>query len=252
MSLLRVSGVSVRLGGLQILDDVSFQVPENTIVGLIGPNGAGKTTAFNVICGFVKPASGAVSWRDVEHKMHPHGLADLGIARTLQGVGLFESLTVVRNVMLGAFKNSRRDPMSALLGFPTVAIRDAQHRERAMELLAEFEILDVADRFPGDLPYPIRKRIALARALMSDPALVMLDEPAGGISQADIRALGTLVKNLKSRCSVLVVEHHMDFVMDVCDRIYVLDAGRIIAEGDPAAIQSNAAVRAAYLGESVA
>lgn len=244
MSLLRVSGVSVRLGGLQILEDVSLTVPEGAIVGLIGPNGAGKTTLFNVISGFVPTTAGHLEWRDKRRTMRPHQLAGLGIARTLQGVGLFDSLTVLENVAAGAHSTT---------GIGLDASRGALHRgrdinARARELLTQFDIAGEADRHPADLPYPVRKRVALARALMADPALVMLDEPAGGIAQADIDGLAKLVRALTPKCSVLVVEHHMDFVMSICDHIYVLDAGRIIADGDPASIQQNSAVRAAYLG----
>jgi len=244
MSLLRVSNISVRLGGLQILDDVSLTVPEGAIVGLIGPNGAGKTTLFNVISGFVPVSAGHIEWRDKQRTMRPHQLAGLGIARTLQGVGLFNSLTVLENVAIGAHSTT---------GFGLDASRGALHRgrditARAQLLLTQLDIAAAAGRFPADLPYPVRKRVALARALMAEPTLVMLDEPAGGIAQSDIDGLATLVKGLTPKCSVLVVEHHMDFVMSVCDHIYVLDAGRIIAEGDPATIQQDTAVRAAYLG----
>jgi len=176
--------------------------------------------------------------------MRPHQLAGQGIARTLQGVGLFDSLSVLENVELGAHSTT---------GFGLDASRRALHRgrdirARALQRLDELGIAQEADRMPADLPYPVRKRVALARALMGDPELVMLDEPAGGIAQADIDALAALVRGLTPGCSVLVVEHHMDFVMSVCDHIYVLDAGRIIAEGDPATIQQDPAVRAAYLG----
>ena len=244
MSVLRVSGVSVHLGGLQILDDVSLTVPEGQIVGLIGPNGAGKTTLFNVISGFVPSTAGSVEWRGRVRHLRPHQLSGLGIARTLQGVGLFDSLTVLDNVALGAHSTT---------GFGLDSSRSALHRgrdinARALALLDQLGIADVATRLPADLPYPVRKRVALARALINEPELVLLDEPAGGIAQGDIESLAVLVRELTPKCSVLVVEHHMDFVMSVCDHIYVLDAGRIIAEGGPAAIQQDAAVRTAYLG----
>ncbi len=251
MALLRVSGVSVRLGGLQILDDVTLEVPEGRIVGLIGPNGAGKTTVFNVISGFVPYATGQIEWRGRVQRPRPHDLVGLGIARTLQGVGLFDSLSVLDNVVLGAHR-AQRLSVGSFLASPFVHARDAELKERAHALLQQFGIAADAGRLPGDLPYPMRKRVALARALIADPALVMLDEPAGGISTGDIAELATLVRELTPQRSVLVVEHHMDFVMGVCDHIYVLDAGRIIAEGDPAAIRNNPAVRVAYLGESVA
>ena len=251
MSLLRVSGISVRLGGLQILDDVSLDVPEGKVVGLIGPNGAGKTTVFNVVSGFVTPTSGHIEWRDERVHPKPHDLVKLGIARTLQGVGLHDSLSVVQNVAMGAFREQRTG-IGSFLASPRTRARDIEVTAKARALLDRFGIQDAADRNPADLPYPMRKRVALARALMSDPALVMLDEPAGGISAEDITDLAALVKSLTPQHSVLVVEHHMDFLMSVCDHIFVLDAGRIIAEGDPTAIRENPAVRVAYLGEDAA
>ncbi|MHB0929524.1 MAG: ABC transporter ATP-binding protein [Candidatus Nanopelagicales bacterium] len=251
MSLLRVSGISVRIGGLQILDGVSLEVPEGRIVGLIGPNGAGKTTLFNVISGFVAPTAGHVEWRGERQQWQPQDLVGAGIARTLQAVGLFDSLNVLQNVVLGAHREQRTGAGS-FLSSPRMRRRDTELQERARALLEQLGIADVAQRLPADLPYPTRKRVALARALISDPALVMLDEPAGGISAADIADLAILVRGMKPERSVLVVEHHMDFVMGVCDHIYVLDAGKLIAEGDPAGIRSNPAVRVAYLGEAAA
>ncbi|MHB0927828.1 MAG: ABC transporter ATP-binding protein [Candidatus Nanopelagicales bacterium] len=251
MSLLRVSGISVRIGGLQILDDVSLDVPEGRIVGLIGPNGAGKTTVFNVISGFVAPTAGHIEWRGRRQQWQPHDLAGAGIARTLQAVGLFDSLNVLQNVVLGA-QREQHTGAGSFLSSPRMRRRDRELQGRAQSLLEQFGVADAALRMPADLPYPTRKRVALARALMSDPELVMLDEPAGGISAADIAELSTLVRAMKPERSVLVVEHHMDFVMGVCDHIYVLDAGRLIAEGDPASIRDNPAVRVAYLGEAAA
>lgn len=247
MSLLRVRDLSVRIGGLQILDGVSLEVPEGKIIGLIGPNGAGKTTVFNVITGFVKPSTGTIEWRGRPMSPTPHELAGLGIARTLQGVGLFDSLTALDNLLVGAHIQQHTGTIRSLLAAPSVWRKEAELRERAISVLRELDV--DAHRLAGSLPYPIRKRVGLARALMSDPKLVMLDEPAGGISQSDIDALSALIKQWQPTRSVLVVEHHMDFVMSTCEYIYVLDAGRLIAEGTPAAIQQNQAVRAAYLGQ---
>lgn len=251
MTLLRVSGVSVRFGGLQILDDVSLEVPEGRIVGLIGPNGAGKTTVFNVISGLVPMTAGRIEWRGQPQRSKAHDLVGLGIARTLQGVGLFASLTVLDNVVLGAHHDQRRG-LGSFLASPRTRVRDDELKESAYALLRQLGIAGVAMRFPGDLPYPMQKRIALARALISDPALLMLDEPAGGISADDIAELAMLVREMTPKRSVLIVEHHMAFVMGVCDHIYVLDAGRMIAEGDPEAIRRDPAVRVAYLGEAAA
>ena len=251
-ALLNVSDVSVTLGGLQILDHVSLQVEPGEIIGLIGPNGAGKTTVFNVISGFVQPTTGHVAWRGKQRHMRPHHLPKLGIARTLQGVGMFDSLTVMENLVAGATSKRRSGVVSGLLASPFAQAEHRRLSDKAMALLNQLGIADTADRSPADLPYPLRKRVALARALMADPDLLMLDEPAGGLGQEDIHALAVLIRELTPQRSVLLVEHHMDFVMNVCDHIYVLDAGRIIAQGAPAQVQADPRVRAAYLGEDAA
>jgi branched-chain amino acid transport system ATP-binding protein len=249
MGFLRVEDLSVRIGGLQILDGVSLEVPDGKIIGLIGPNGAGKTTVFNVISGFVHPTGGSVMWDGKRLKGVPHRLPITGISRTLQAVGLFDSMTALDNVMVGAFKQRRGGVISALLAAPWTWRQEAKLRAKARTLLGRLDLADVADVPVAGLPYPIRKRIALARALISEPELVMLDEPAGGIGQEDIDKLADLLRSWIPRRSVLVVEHHMDFVMSICDFIYVLDAGRIIAAGTPAEIQRDPAVRLAYLGQ---
>ena len=249
MSLLSVRDLSVNFGGLQVLDGVTLEVPAGKIVGLIGPNGAGKTTVFNVISGFVAPTQGVVEWRGKALTPSPNALARLGIARTLQGVGLFDSMTVLDNVLVGAYKHNRGGVVAGLVASPWMQTREAELYERAQSLLDELDLTSVASRTAESLPYPVRKQVSLARALISDPELVMLDEPAGGIGAPDIAALGTLIRSWTPGRSVLVVEHHMDFVMSTCDYIYVLDACRIIAAGVPDDIQANQAVRDAYLGQ---
>jgi branched-chain amino acid transport system ATP-binding protein len=232
---LRVEEVSVRFGGLTALDDVSLDVARGEVVGVIGPNGAGKTTLFNVICGFVRPTGGGVSWRGESlSRVRPHDLAGLGIARTLQGVGLFAGLTAVENVMVGAERSARAGVLSALLGLPRSDGDERRLRQRALDALAELGVADVADRLPGTLPFGVQKRVALARALVAEPELLLLDEPAGGLSAAELEELGRRVRSLRGRMSVLLVEHHMDLVMSVCDRVVVLDFGRRVAHGTPA------------------
>jgi branched-chain amino acid transport system ATP-binding protein len=219
------------------------------VVGVIGPNGAGKTTLFNVICGFVRPTGGAVSWRGGSlARVRPHDLAGLGIARTLQGVGLFAGLTACENVMVGAERSARAGILSALFGLPRSDRDERRLRERALEALAELGVADIADRLPGTLPFGVQKRVALARALVSEPELLLLDEPAGGLSAAELEELARRVRALRGRMSVLLVEHHMDLVMSVCDRVVVLDFGRCVAAGTPAEVQSDQRVLDAYLG----
>ncbi len=242
--------VNVTLSGLHILKDVSIGVPRGSVTGLIGPNGAGKTTVFNVMSGFLSADSGEVrvEGRRLRH-IAPHRLTRLGIARTLQGVGLFPSLTALENVMLGATVRVRSGIVSDALALPWADARQRQLRDQARAIMEELAVLDVADRRPGELPYPIQKRVALARALVSDPRILLLDEPAGGISAEDMADLGGLIKSWAPDRTVLLVEHHMELVMDVCDFIWVLDAGSVIAAGTPEQVRSDPAVLAAYLGE---
>ncbi len=249
---LSVDEVSVSFGALVALDRVSLRVRRGEIVGLIGPNGAGKTTLFNVICGFVRPASGTISFDGRPLRRHrPHDLAKLGIARTLQGVGLFPGLTVLENVLAGAQPQRRSGFLSALAGVGRSRGEEARVRHRAERVLAELGIAGYADERPGALPYGIAKRAAIARALVADPSLLLLDEPASGLAADDMAELARLVSSLRSRMGVLLVEHRMDFVLATCERLVVLDFGRVIAAGAPEAVTADPAVATAYLGEAV-
>jgi branched-chain amino acid transport system ATP-binding protein len=251
-SALRIEGVSVRFGGLTALDDVSLAVGHGEVVGVIGPNGAGKTTLFNVVCGFVAPEAGTVTWGGRSLRgARPHDLAGLGIARTLQGVGLFAGLTALENVMAGAERRRRAGLASTLLGLPRADRDERVLRAAALETLDALGVADVADRLPGTLPYPLQKRVALARALAGRPRLILLDEPAGGLGGDDVRDLGERIRSMRGEMAVLLVEHRMDLVMGVCDRVVVLDFGRRIAEGTPAQVQSDERVLDAYLGVEV-
>ncbi|MEP7177990.1 MAG: ABC transporter ATP-binding protein [Pseudonocardiales bacterium] len=252
---LSVQGVTVRFGGLTALDDVSFQVAPGDVVGVIGPNGAGKTTLFNVICGFVRPTSGSLTWQGTALRARPERLVAAGIARTLQSVGLFERLTALENVMVGAARGRRAGFASALFALPRSDRDEQRLRADARDWLARLDVADAADRLPGTLPYPVQKRVSLARALISRPRLLLLDEPAGGLGTEDMTHLAGLIRDLPDRgespCSVLLVEHHMDLVMGVCDQVVVLDFGKLVAAGSPDQVRSDPVVAAAYLGTDV-
>jgi branched-chain amino acid transport system ATP-binding protein len=244
------NGVTVRFGGLVALDDVSLHVEPGEVLGVIGPNGAGKTTLFNVVCGFLEPDEGELRWRgEVLRKLRPHKLAGLGISRTLQGVGLFQHMPVLENVMAGAHVRAKTGFLPALLGLPNKDRDEKELRDHALAVLSSLGAVQFAARFPGSLPYPVQKRVALARALVAEPDLIMLDEPAAGLGHDDMQELGALIRDLSGRMAVMLVEHHMDLVMSVCDRITVLDFGRVIATGTPDQVRNDPAVLAAYLGE---
>ena len=255
MAGLVVRDVSVRFGGLAALEDVSFDVPPRSVVGVIGPNGAGKTTLFNVITGFVRPSTGTLTWEDAPLRPAPDKLVRHGIARTLQAVGLFPQLTAVENVMVGAARSRRAGFASALLALPRSDRDERQLREQAVTWLDRLGVADAAHRLPTALPYPVQKQVALARALISRPRLLLLDEPAGGLGSSDIEALATLIRSLPTDedapCSVLLVEHHMDLVMQVCDQVVVLDFGHRVALGTPDEVKADPAVASAYLGVDV-
>jgi len=244
--------ITVTFGGLTALDQVSLSVNSGEIVGVIGPNGAGKTTLFNIICGFVRADSGSLSYRGKPLRRHqPHHLAKLGIARTLQGVGLWQGMSVLENVMAGGQAKAKADFASATFGLWRSSREEMRIQQRALAVMDELRIAQYARTRPGALPYGMQKRASLARALMAEPTLLLLDEPASGLSSDDMNELSGLLKTLRTKMGVLLVEHHMDLVMSTCDRLVVLNFGRVIATGTPAEVQANPEVTTAYLGQAV-
>jgi branched-chain amino acid transport system ATP-binding protein len=248
-SVLEVRDVTVRFGGLTALDSVSLAVPPRHIRGVIGPNGAGKTTLLNVLCGFIHPDHGEVLFSgSVQRRIRTNRLAALGVARTLQGVGLFAGLTALENVMVGATPRARAGFGAALLSLPKAAKDERMLAGQARKALDRVGAGHIADVLPGELPYGMRKRIALARALAAEPTLLLLDEPASGLDETELAELGQLIRGLAAEATLVVVEHHMDLMMSVCDEITVLDFGKVIAAGTPQEVQADPAVTAAYLG----
>ena len=248
-AILEVDGLTRRFGGLTAVDDLSFSVAEGEIRGLIGPNGAGKTTTFNVISGFYPPTSGQIRFRgEPIAGLPPHDIAARGLVRSFQQTTLFKELSVVDNVLIGAHLEVRPNLASSVLG-KAGEDRDVKARDRALETLAFFGLDDRRDALAGALPHGLQRALGMAIALMAKPRFLLLDEPFTGMNNEETRSVMALIRRIRDRgITLLLVEHDMQAVMELCDAITVLNFGRLLAEGTPEEIKTDPAVIEAYLG----
>jgi branched-chain amino acid transport system ATP-binding protein len=252
--LLRISGAGKRFGGLQALSDVTLSIQRGQIYGLIGPNGAGKTTLFNVITGLYQPDGGEFELNDHPYSpSSPHEVARAGIARTFQNIRLFGDMTALENVMVGRHVRTHQGIIGAVLRHRAARDEEAAIQQRAIELLDFVGIAHLAGRTARHLSYGDQRRVEIARALATDPLLLALDEPAAGMNATEKESLRILLLTIREQgTTILLIEHDVKLVMGLCDRLTVLDYGKVIAEGTPAEVQKHPAVIAAYLGGEAA
>ena len=251
MTVLETKDLGINFGGLQALDDVYLKIEEKEIIGLIGPNGAGKTTVFNLLTGVYTPTKGAIRFegKSIIGKK-PYQINRLGIARTFQNIRLFKNMTVLDNIKAAMSQNMKYSALTAILRLPAYWREERDASGSALELLRLFDMEDTADQLAANLPYGRQRKLEILRALASGPKLLLLDEPAAGMNPTETRELMETIHRIRELfgVSILLIEHDMSLVMGVCERIYVLDYGTLIASGTPEEIRGNEQVIKAYLG----
>ena len=251
MSFFRVEGLTKRFGGLTAVDDVSFEVEKGEVFTIIGPNGAGKTTIFNLVSLIYPPTSGRIVFEGEDLTgLRPDRVAARGIGRTFQNIELFEHATVLQNLLIGRHAHAKTNFLSEMLFLPSVRAREVEHRRRAEEVIDLLDLQHYRDSMVAGLPYGVRKVVELARALCTQPKLLLLDEPSSGLNVEETDDMAFWIQDIKSELgiTVLMVEHDMSLVSRVSDRVMAVNYGKVLAQGTPAEVQSHPEVVAAYLG----
>jgi ABC transporter related len=252
MSLLKTTNLGISFGGLRAVDDVNMEIKDGELIGLIGPNGAGKTTIFNLLTGVYKPTDGDISLNGISiNKKNTPQIVALGVARTFQNIRLFKNLSVLDNVKMALNSSMKYNTFEAIFRLPRFWKEEKEITDKALDLLDIFDMAEMANIISGNLSYGQQRKLEIARALATNPKLLLLDEPAAGMNPNETRELMNTISFIRNKfnIAILLIEHDMDLVMGICERLYVLNFGKVIASGLPDEIQNNKEVIAAYLGE---